>query len=414
MRGLRREGRDDAVTDPQEFDDLRPWLFAIAYRMLGSVADAEDAIQDTWMRVADAEDEPASLKAYLSVVLSRVCIDMLRSARRRRETYVGPWIPEPLPTGVREAASYEDPERSAELKESISIAALLLLERLSPLERASYVLHDVFGFGYGEIAEVVGRSAVACRQLASRARVHMATGMPRYDADAAQRWELAGRLFEALRDGEIDALRTLLAVEVAAVNDSAGEAGGTGGTFTADRIARILIATVPRLLRTGARFDECELNGQPGAILRDPDDRVVGTWTLDIRDGAICAIHSVTSPEKLSHLGETGDVHALRAMTLSRAARARPTRHPHGRGAARGDAGRRRRHGRLRGARRPAPGPHARRRQTLAGHPGLDAARARRRHPRPHAHRTGAAAAGLMIALVGAPYFVWLLRRGRD
>lgn len=299
------------MTGAQEFQNLRPWLFAIAYRMLGSVADAEDAIQDTWLRIAETEEKPASLKAYLSTVITRVCIDMLRSARHRRETYVGPWFPEPLPTDAHDAP-YVNPEHAAELEESVSIAALLLLERLSPLERASYVLHDVFQFGYEEIAEMIDRSATACRQLASRARTHMTAGLPRYDADPTQRRELASRFFEALRDGEIEPLQMFLAAEVAAINDGAGEAGGTGGIFSAETTARILTATVTPLLRIGARLEEHELNGQPGAILRDLDDRVVGTWTLDIQDSAIHAIHSVTSPGKLAHIGETSDIRELR------------------------------------------------------------------------------------------------------
>lgn len=312
------------MTDAQEFQNLRPWLFAIAYRMLGSVADAEDAIQDTWLRIAYAEEKPASLKAYLSTVITRVSIDMLRSARHRRETYVGPWFPEPLPTDAHDAR-YANPEHAAELEESASIAALLLLERLSPLERASYVLHDVFQFGYDEIAEMIDRSGSACRQLASRARTHMAAGLPRYDADPAQRRELASRFFDALRDGEIEPLQVFLAAEVAAINDGAGEAGGTGGIFSAQRTAKILTATVTPLLRIGARLEERELNGHPGAILRDLEDRVVGTWTLDIQDGAIHTIHSVTSPRKLAHLGETSDIRGLRT-TLQASRRHTPRR----------------------------------------------------------------------------------------
>lgn len=300
---------------PQEFEDLRPWLFAIAYRLLGSVADAEDAVQDTWLRFAGADEEPASLKAYLSTVTTRICVDVLRSARRRRETYVGPWFPEPLPTDDRPQPLYTDPERAAELAESVSVAALLLLERLSPLERAVYVLHEVFQFTFDEIADMLDRSAPACRQLASRARSHMADGLPRYDADPAQQRELAGRFFDALRDGAIAPLQDLLAAEVAAINDSAGEAGGFGGVFAAEKIARILVAVVTPLVRVGARVEARELNGQPGAILRDLDDRVLGTWTLDIRDGAIHTIHSVTSPRKLAHLGEPGDLRELRGSS---------------------------------------------------------------------------------------------------
>ena len=156
------------MTRVEEFEELRPLLFAIAYRILGSVAEAQDAVQETWLRFESSPTQPTSTKAFLSAVVTRVSIDVLRSARVRREQYVGQWFPEPLLTDP-----YEDPARSAELADSVSMAALLLLERLSPLERAVFVLREVFGFGFPEIAAAVGRSEAACRQLAVRARRHM-------------------------------------------------------------------------------------------------------------------------------------------------------------------------------------------------------------------------------------------------
>ena len=167
------------MTRAEEFEELRPLLFAIAYRLLGSVSEAEDAVQETWLRYAASPAQPASAKAFLSAVVTRLSIDVLRSARVRREEYVGPWFPEPLLTDP-----YEDPERSAELADSVSTAALLLLERLTPLERAVFVLREVFGFGFPEIAPVVGRSEAACRQLAVRARRHVDAGRPRFEATA--------------------------------------------------------------------------------------------------------------------------------------------------------------------------------------------------------------------------------------
>jgi RNA polymerase sigma-70 factor (ECF subfamily) len=161
------------VTRGEEFEELRPLLFAIGYRILGSVAEAEDAVQETWLRYESCPTQPTSTKAFLSAVVTRVSIDVLRSARVRRETYVGPWFPEPLLTDP-----YEDPARSAELADSVSMAALLLLERLSPLERAVFVLREVFGFSYPEVASAVGRSEVACRQLAVRARRPWTQGAP--------------------------------------------------------------------------------------------------------------------------------------------------------------------------------------------------------------------------------------------
>ncbi len=181
------------MTRGEEFEGLRPLLFAIAYRILGSVAEAEDAVQETWLRYQSTPAEPVSAKAFLSAVVTRIAIDVLRSARVRRETYVGQWFPEPLLSDP-----YEDPARSAELADSVSMAALLLLERLSPLERAVFVLREVFGFGYPEVASAVSRSEAACRQLAVRARRHMDAGRPRFEADRREREELAARFFVAL------------------------------------------------------------------------------------------------------------------------------------------------------------------------------------------------------------------------
>src|SRR5215207_2850318 len=202
------------MTRDGEFEELRPLLFAIAYRILGSVAEAEDAVQETWLRYQSSPTQPTSTKAFLSAVVTRISIDVLRSARVRRENYVGEWFPEPLLTDP-----YEDPARSAELADSVSMAALLLLERLSPLERAVFVLREVFGFGFPEVASAIGRSEAACRQLATRARRHMDAGRPRSEADRREREELAARFFDALRDGDIDRVRELLAADVQMVGD---------------------------------------------------------------------------------------------------------------------------------------------------------------------------------------------------
>ena len=206
------------MTRVAEFEELRPLLFAIAYRILGSVTEAEDAVQETWLRYEPVPEPPASAKAFLAAVVTRVAIDVLRSARVRRETYVGEWFPEPLL-----ADPYQDPQRSAELADSVSTAALLLLERLSPLERAVFVLRDVFGFGFAEIAAAVGRSEAACRQLAVRARHHMEAGRPRFETDRRVRAQLAARFFDALRDGDVAGLRELLAADVQMLGDGGGK-----------------------------------------------------------------------------------------------------------------------------------------------------------------------------------------------
>jgi RNA polymerase sigma-70 factor, ECF subfamily len=291
----------------EEFEELRPLLFAIAYRILGSVAEAEDAVQETWLRYAASATQPVSVKAFLSAVVTRVSIDVLRSARVRREQYTGPWFPEPLLNDP-----YEDPQRSAELADSVSMAALLLLERLSPLERAVFVLREVFGFGFPEIASAVDRSEVACRQLAVRARRHMDSGRPRFEADRRERDELASRFFDALRDGDVARLRELLAADVQMVGDGGGKAPQFARTLTgADKVAQLLARVLPRLVGVGVQVGQYEVNGQPGAILRDRNGLVLGILTLDVLDGRIQMIRSVQNPDKLRHLGPVADIWAV-------------------------------------------------------------------------------------------------------
>ena len=225
----------------------------------------------------------------------------------RRETYVGQWFPEPLLTDP-----YQDPERSAELADSVSMAALLLLERLSPLERAVFVLREVFGFGFPEVAVAVGRSEAACRQLAVRARRHMDDGRPRFEADRREREQLAVRFFDALRDGEIDGLRELLAADVQMVGDGGGKAPAFArSVIGADNVARVLASIFPVLVSIDVRVEPREVNGQSGAILRDRDGNVVGTLTLDVLGGRIQTIRSVVNPEKLGHLGPVADPWAV-------------------------------------------------------------------------------------------------------
>ena len=291
------------MTRGEDFEELRPLLFAIAYRILGSVAEAEDAVQETWLRYECSPTSPTSTKAFLSAVVTRISIDVLRSARVRREMYVGQWLPEPLLTDP-----YEDPERSAELADSVSMAALLLLERLTPLERAVFVLREVFGVGFPQVAAAVGRSETACRQLALRARRHMDVGRPRFEADRREREELAARFFDALRDGDVDRLRELLAADVQMVGDGGGKAPALSRSLIGgDKVARVLASIFPLLARINARLEPRVVNGQPGAILRDRDGNLVGTLTLDVLGGRIQTIRSVVNPDKLAHLGPVAD-----------------------------------------------------------------------------------------------------------
>jgi RNA polymerase sigma-70 factor (ECF subfamily) len=303
------------VTRAENFEELRPLLFSIAYRLLGSVSEAEDAVQETWLRYAACPAEPRSAKAFLSAVVTRISIDVLRSARVRREEYVGPWFPEPLLTDP-----YQDPERSAELADSVSMAALLLLERLSPLERAVFVLREVFGFAFREIASAVERSEAACRQLAMQARRHMNEGRPRFDADRRERDELARRFFDAFREGDVDGLRELLAADVHLIGDGGGKAPQWKPViFGAETVSRVLAALCPPFARIGGVVAPHEVNGQPGAIFRDRDGRVVSTLVLDILDGQVQTIRTVINPDKLGHLGPVADAWAvLRQATRAR------------------------------------------------------------------------------------------------
>jgi RNA polymerase sigma-70 factor (ECF subfamily) len=295
------------VTRAGEFEELRPLLFSIAYRILGSVSDAEDAVQETWLRYQASPAQPTSAKAFLSAVVTRISIDILRSARVRREKYAGPWFPEPLLTDP-----YEDPERSAELADSLSMAALLLLERLSPLERAVFVLKEVFGFGFPEIASAVGRSEAACRQLAVRARRHMDAGRPRFEADRREREKLAARFFDALREGDVEGLRELLAADVQMVGDGGGKAPQLARSIIgAENVARLLASIFPRLVRIDVTLGAREVNGQPGAIFRDRDSKVLFALALDVLDGRIQTIRSVSNPDKLGHLGPVADAYAV-------------------------------------------------------------------------------------------------------
>ncbi len=287
----------------EEFEELRPLLFSIAYRILGSVSEAEDAVQETWLRYDATDTVPRSPRAYLSTAVTRVSINVLDSARIRREEYVGEWLPEPLLDDP-----YSDPERSVELADSVSMAALLLLEQLSPLERAVFVLREVFGFDFADIALTVERSEAACRQLAVRARRHMEAGRPRFEASRRDREELAMRFYAAFTEGDVDGLQALLAADVRITGDSGGKAPALAQTVTgAEKAARLLASVGPVLARIGLVHEPQQINGQTGAIARDSAGRVVHVLVLDVRDGQIQTIRAVSNPDKLVHLGPVGD-----------------------------------------------------------------------------------------------------------
>ncbi|MFC8914983.1 RNA polymerase sigma-70 factor [Streptomyces sp. NPDC057116] len=312
----------------EEFEELRPLLFSIAYRILGSVGEAEDAVQETWLRFDASTTRVASPKGFLSATVTRIAIDVLRSARVRREEYVGPWFPEPLLSDP-----YEDPQRAAELADSVSMASLLLLERLSPLERSVFVLREVFAFGFDEVASAVGRSEAACRQLLVRARRHMRAGRPRFEVDGQERRELAARFFTALSEGDVGGLRSLLAADVTLVGDGGGKAPQPARAVAgAENVARLLASVHPLLDRIGVTFEEHHINGQPGAIFLDRGARVLQAMALDVVDGRIQTLRLVTNPEKLDHLGPVGDAWAVNEEVRRQRAAGRGDRSAPGRG----------------------------------------------------------------------------------
>jgi RNA polymerase sigma-70 factor (ECF subfamily) len=285
-------------------EELRPLLFSLAYRMLGSVSDAEDVVQEAFARY-ERTTGVESPKAWLTSVVTNLAIDQLRSARARRETYVGEWLPEPLVDG-------DDPAALAEQSDTLSMAFLLLLERLTPVERAVFLLHDVFGYRYDEIAEVVGRSEGNCRQIGVRARSHVEAEKPRFEATRRERDELAARFFAAVQEGDVDGLVGMLAADVVVVGDGGGKAPQWATPIVgAERVARLLAGTGRQIADYGGSLERREVNGQPGAVLRAPDGSVAVVWTIEIADGFVQALRSVINPDKLRHLGPVADVRAL-------------------------------------------------------------------------------------------------------
>jgi RNA polymerase sigma-70 factor (TIGR02957 family) len=295
------------------FQELRPAAFAIAYRMLGSVSEAEDVVQEAFLRLHRtlAEGERVSSpRAYLSTVVTRLCIDQLRSARARRERYVGEWLPEPLL-----ASDEADPARHAEVADSLSLAFLVLLERLSPEQRAAFLLREVFDYPYDEIAGIVGKSEDNARQLVTRARRQVQEGRPRFEASRERREVLARRFFAAAVDGELEALEELLAHDVVLHGDGGGKAPALAHPVHGRvKVARTLLAWFRAAARIGGvTLQSAEVNGQPGALLLDPQGRLVTVLAVDVADGQVQAIRSIVNPDKLRHLGPTANLGELPA-----------------------------------------------------------------------------------------------------
>lgn len=300
----------DEHMQPRDHEELRPLLMSIAYRMIGSVTEAEDLVQDAFLRFhrsVAAGEVIESPKAYLSAIVTRLAIDHLRSARVRREQYVGPWLPEPLLT-----AEAPDPAEHAEVADSLSMAFLILLESLSPVERAVFLLHEVFGFAYDEVARVVHKTEDNCRQIAARARRHVEARKPRFEVSDAQRNELARRFFAAVGEGNLNGLMELLATDVTIMGDGGGKAPAIRQPLQGrQHVAQFLVALAREFRTVDVRLRLAEINGQPGAITSDKDGNIINVFSLDITDGRVQTIRAILNPDKLRHLGSVADVRRL-------------------------------------------------------------------------------------------------------
>jgi RNA polymerase sigma-70 factor (ECF subfamily) len=296
-----RQPREVGVSEL--YEELRPLMFSIAYRMLGSASDAEDIVQEAFLRFHREDEKRTAIdspKAYLSAVTTRLAIDFLRSARVRRESYFGTWLPEPILTDDE-----SDAARHAETADSLSMAFLVLLESLTPVERAVFLLKEVFDYSYEEIAAAVGKSEDNCRQILVRARRHVEAGKPRFEASRKRRDELARRFFAAVEKGDTEGLIGLLAADVVAYADGGGKAVAfPRPVHGRERVMRVMAGA----RRAGERLGIiamrlAEINGQPGAVLVDAEGRARVALTVDIADDLVQTVRAISNPEKLRHLG---------------------------------------------------------------------------------------------------------------
>jgi RNA polymerase sigma-70 factor (TIGR02957 family) len=295
----------------QLLDRLRSNAFEIAYRMLGSVAEAEDVVQESLLRVHQALERGEQIAApysYVATVATRLSINQLQSARARREQYVGEWLPEPIITDGR-----DDPAQHAEMADSLSMALLITLESLSPEQRAVLLLHDVFDYDYAEIARIIGKSESNARQLAARARKHVAERRPRFTPTREQQEELAVRFFEAATHGDLAGLEAVLAADVEMVGDGGGKVPAlTHMVQGRSRVARTLLNWFRLGQRTpGVSLRLVDINGARGAVYLDPQQRIFAVVSLEISEGHVKAIRTILNPDKLAHLGPVGDYVSL-------------------------------------------------------------------------------------------------------
>jgi RNA polymerase sigma-70 factor (TIGR02957 family) len=300
--------------DASDFTQYRPLMFSIAYRMTGSVTDAEDIVQEAFLRADRAGEEPLEVpQAYLTTITTRLAIDHLRSARVRRENYIGTWLPEPLLT---DAGAIPGPDEQAEMADSLSMAFLLLLENLTPQERAVFLLREVFRYDYREIAAAIGKTEAACRQLFTRARRAVDDGRPRFGTSKAEAEEITGLFLNAANGGDLGALIARMAPDVAFYGDNGGrfeggrfEGGLRGPVYGRERIAAVMSAQIADAVKRGVEFTGAEVNGQPGIVARDADGGLIAVLAMDVRDGQIQACRAVANPDKLRHLGPVSKWH---------------------------------------------------------------------------------------------------------
>ena len=284
------------------YREYRTLSFSIAYRMTGSVSEAEDIVQESFLRFHRATQNGLSIespRAFLTTVTTRLAIDHMRSAKARRETYFGPWLPEPLITS-------NAPELElAEMVDSLSLSFFVLLERLTPVERAVFLLREVFGYDYQEIAKIVGKSQANCRQLFARGRQHIDEAKPRFTATKEEQQALAHRFFDAAQHGDVDGLMKLLASDVALYGDGGGKGRGLPQPlFGAERVHRFLATGIfGKFAQYGVRMQRTEINGAPGALFVDAENRLINAFVLEIAGGAVQTVRSIINPDKLTHLG---------------------------------------------------------------------------------------------------------------
>jgi RNA polymerase sigma factor (sigma-70 family) len=298
--------------ETSHYTEYRPLMFSIAYRMTGSVSDAEDIVQEAFLRAgkdAARDAEVGSPKAYLATITTRLAIDHLRSARVRRESYVGTWLPEPLlanaPGSPGASRDEADPAELAETSDSLSMAFLVLLESLAPAERAVFLLREVFGYDYGEIGDITGKTEAACRQTFARSRRRIDEGRPRFETSRAEGDELTALFLAAADGGDMSSLLERLAPDVVFYGDSGGKGETTfiAPVFGRDQVAQVIRLSIERTLELGASLSAAWVNGQPGVLARDAGGDLIAVIVFDVIGGQVLAIRTVANPEKLRHLG---------------------------------------------------------------------------------------------------------------